>query len=616
MAQYDPMAGYQPGEFVEHNDKGYKNINSSFFGNYTEPGTDPSWEPALCPNQKNVNNIRLYTKSQCDAMGGEHRYEECIMPDGGSFSYMCRGLNGVPEPTDPELVSIVDEASFERVKNRKKEIGSAWEYAGLTYAEFVKQLDLHCSREVTKVDYATMDDWWKYVGDKWNSPCPYDLSKGIASRRYQLNDLDASLNAPVCKQWRVWAPNATRSSPGPLGPRIPAKDWNKPEVVNGKWLWQHSTTTASAESGTNIHQYCPLGDFKGDLRERQAELDRYIGPGEHDPADCFLAEKAFIDYMEGVLTQKKNSDVGWMTAFTDKGAKWLIEKGASKITEALVSLIPGGVAVKALAGKAVEEGVKYAMNKVWDKVRDANVEASEDPEEFIKRRAMAPAYEDEALRQAGFPATVLAPGKPGYKIKKESWTDRRITMAEKRRALINALASNPAVYKEKFGYDIMNPYLDAQKVHGGAKASPRETYLSKALKHLAYKFTVDVMERAKGSGKAHAPHAKFAGHLRKLKVSPEAYLAEARRKAKVAGLAWRLLGWSDDGTHKLQIPNEEGRLIHFGSAGMGDHILYTLLKDPTASAHRKSYLARATKIRGDWKKSPYTPNSLAIAVLW
>jgi hypothetical protein len=362
-----------------------------------------------------------------------------------------------------------------------------------------------------------------------------------------------------------------------------------------------------------------LGDFKGDLRERQAELDRYIGPGEHDPADCFLAEKAFIDYMEGILTQQKNSDVGWMTAFADKGAKWLVEKGAEKVTEALVSLIPGGIVVKALAKLAVGEGVKNAMNQVWNKIRSANGEAAEDPEAFIKRRAMAPAYEDEALRQAGFPATVLAPGKPGYKIKKESWTDRRITMAEKRKALINALASNPAVYKEKFGYDIMNPYLDAQKVHGGARAaraSPREDYLAKALKYLAYKFTVDLVKRAKGSGKAHGPHAKLAEHLRKLKVSPTEYLAEARRKAKAAGLAWRLLGWSDDGMHKFQIPDEEGRLVHFGAAGMGDHILYTLLKDPKAEAHRKSYLARATKIKGDWKKSPYSANMLAIAVLW
>jgi hypothetical protein len=276
----------------------------------------------------------------------------------------------------------------------------------------------------------------------------------------------------------------------------------------------------------------------------------------------------------------------------------------------------------------VEEGVKMGMDEVWKKVARDNPEAANDPEEFVRQHAYAPAYEDEALKQAGFPATELTPNKPGYKIRKESWADRRISMMEKRRALINKLASNENVYREKFGYDITNPYLDATKVHGGKagdkkKMSPSDMYLADAFRRMAYDVTVDIMRKAKangevkGSGKpVHAPHAKLAEHLRKLNVSPEEYLAEARRKAKASGLAYKLLGWADDNKHKFQIPNEEGRLIQFGSAGMGDHILYTLLKDPTASAHRKSYLARATKIRGDWKKSPYSANSLAIAVLW
>jgi hypothetical protein len=104
--------------------------------------------------------------------------------------------------------------------------------------------------------------------------------------------------------------------------------------------------------------------------------------------------------------------------------------------------------------------------------------------------------------------------------------------------------------------------------------------------------------------------------LDKLGIQPVEYLAEARRKAKAAGLAYKLLGFADDNTHKLQIPDATGKLVAFGSAGMGDYILYRLLDDPSADEHRKSYRARATKIRGAWKKSPYSANSLAIAVLW
>jgi hypothetical protein len=90
----------------------------------------------------------------------------------------------------------------------------------------------------------------------------------------------------------------------------------------------------------------------------------------------------------------------------------------------------------------------------------------------------------------------------------------------------------------------------------------------------------------------------------------------AKKKAKALGLAANMLGFSSDDKHKLQIPNAEGKIVRFGAVGLGDYILYTLQKNPEAEKHRKSYLARATKIKGDWKKDEYSPNSLAIGVLW
>jgi hypothetical protein len=112
------------------------------------------------------------------------------------------------------------------------------------------------------------------------------------------------------------------------------------------------------------------------------------------------------------------------------------------------------------------------------------------------------------------------------------------------------------------------------------------------------------------------PNPKFANQLKKAGVSPAEYLLEARRKAKKLGLAYKHLGFSDNDKQKLQIPNADGSLVRFGAVGLGDHILYTLAKDPKADEHRKHYLQRATKIRGDWKKDEYSPNSLAIGVLW
>jgi len=112
------------------------------------------------------------------------------------------------------------------------------------------------------------------------------------------------------------------------------------------------------------------------------------------------------------------------------------------------------------------------------------------------------------------------------------------------------------------------------------------------------------------------PTGTFLKQLRDAGVSPEAYLKKAQAKAKKHGLAWKHLGFSSDDKHKLQIPKANGTLVRFGSVGLGDHVLYSLAHDPTADEHRRRYLARATKIKGDWKKDSYSPNNLAIHVLW
>jgi hypothetical protein len=112
------------------------------------------------------------------------------------------------------------------------------------------------------------------------------------------------------------------------------------------------------------------------------------------------------------------------------------------------------------------------------------------------------------------------------------------------------------------------------------------------------------------------PAAAFAKQLAAAGVNPTDYLAMAQKKARAAGLADQMLGFSSDAKHKLQIPNASGTLVRFGAVGLGDHILYTLSRDPEAEKHKKSYLARATKIKGKWKDDPYSANSLAIRVLW
>jgi hypothetical protein len=61
---------------------------------------------------------------------------------------------------------------------------------------------------------------------------------------------------------------------------------------------------------------------------------------------------------------------------------------------------------------------------------------------------------------------------------------------------------------------------------------------------------------------------------------------------------------------KFMIENPKGKMVHFGAKGYDD---FTKHKDDT---RRQNYLSRATKIKGDWKKDKYSPNNLAINILW
>jgi hypothetical protein len=53
----------------------------------------------------------------------------------------------------------------------------------------------------------------------------------------------------------------------------------------------------------------------------------------------------------------------------------------------------------------------------------------------------------------------------------------------------------------------------------------------------------------------------------------------------------------------------DGKTVHFG----GNYEDFTKHKDKDRQAR---YLKRATNIKGDWKQNKYSPNNLAINLLW
>ena len=61
---------------------------------------------------------------------------------------------------------------------------------------------------------------------------------------------------------------------------------------------------------------------------------------------------------------------------------------------------------------------------------------------------------------------------------------------------------------------------------------------------------------------------------------------------------------------KYMILNDDNKYIHFGDKRYQDFTKHNDLE------RRKRYIDRATKIKGNWKKDKYSPNNLAINLLW
>jgi len=125
-----------------------------------------------------------------------------------------------------------------------------------------------------------------------------------------------------------------------------------------------------------------------------------------------------------------------------------------------------------------------------------------------------------------------------------------------------------------------------------------------------------------GSGKKNPPGDFAVSPTPSNPLSKTEYLAKVRAKAKAEGYPYKLLGYADDGDHKFQIPNEEGRIIRFGKAGYGDFLIWSALeklgkvKPGYASQKRRVFHNSHSKIKGNWKEDFFSPNNLSLKILW
>lgn len=99
-------------------------------------------------------------------------------------------------------------------------------------------------------------------------------------------------------------------------------------------------------------------------------------------------------------------------------------------------------------------------------------------------------------------------------------------------------------------------------------------------------------------------------HLKGMAILKYSDPLEAARKAKIyLGEAGRL-HFSTRKDKKYMVQNPHGAWIHFGATGYED---FTKHMD---EARRQAYLARSKNIKGNWKSDKYSPNNLAIHILW
>lgn len=107
--------------------------------------------------------------------------------------------------------------------------------------------------------------------------------------------------------------------------------------------------------------------------------------------------------------------------------------------------------------------------------------------------------------------------------------------------------------------------------------------------------------------------------FRKFDIIPECYLEVAQYRAKRAGYDPKLLKLADDPTYKLEYDG-----VPFGRHSYGDYIIYRILAYQKrdgytrefAEQKRSTYQKSHSKIKGEWRDNPKSPNMLSLKINW
>lgn len=114
----------------------------------------------------------------------------------------------------------------------------------------------------------------------------------------------------------------------------------------------------------------------------------------------------------------------------------------------------------------------------------------------------------------------------------------------------------------------------------------------------------------------------FTDYLTKANYNPDTYLKTIRKKAKAVGYDPSSIRFATDSKHKLEIETPAGRIVRFGRVGYADFLIWLFLEkrgevDAGFSLEkRRTFHASHSKIKGNWKSNDFSPNNLALRLLW
>jgi hypothetical protein len=115
---------------------------------------------------------------------------------------------------------------------------------------------------------------------------------------------------------------------------------------------------------------------------------------------------------------------------------------------------------------------------------------------------------------------------------------------------------------------------------------------------------------------------QFMKDLKEAGMTPAQYLIKVRKIADAHGYDGGSLIFADDNEHKLMIPNEAGNNVKFGRVGYGDYIIWSELesngevRNGFAEQKRRVFQKSHNAIKGKWREDKFSPNNLALRILW